>query len=184
MDDDGKKGAHLKHLSDVMDKKVYDVNKKELGVAKDFEVSLSDSQVYLRVEGEPLKDLRNHMVEFFPMNEIDDMGESITMYKTLEELRDSVEHISMSNTPSYKATDLLGMHVTSETRMLGKVVDFSVDKQANMIKIVVEGDVIREVKGEDREAIPVDEIREISEKVVIQHDLDTLIKRLRESKDV
>ncbi|MBD3388828.1 MAG: hypothetical protein GF416_07150 [Candidatus Altiarchaeales archaeon] len=172
----------MKYLSEIAGKKVCDVNGVDVGEAEDLEISLSEDDIFLRVKGEAMKELRGRKTEFIPIREIDYVKDRVYLYKRLKELKGIVEEVFMSNTPSYKCMDLIGRLVTSDNEKVGKVVDFGVDKQANEVMMLIEGLKVEDVRGKKKEKIPVFEISEITSNIRLQHDFETLSKRIVEKR--
>lgn len=172
----------MKYLSEIIGKKVYDVNNSMMGVAEDFEISLSEDKVFLRVKGDRLKDIRGRKLEFLPIREIDYVKDGVYLYKTMQDLKEIVEKIYISTAPSYNCGDLIGRYVTSNDEKIGRVADFGIDTPANEVVMLVEGQKIEEIRGEKREKIPVIEIIQITNNIRLQYDFDTLSKRIKEKR--
>jgi len=173
----------MEYLSEIVGKTVYDVNGRDIGVAQDLELSLSEDEVFLRVKGEPLKGIRGRMKEFLPMSEIDYVDGGVHLYKTLDEVKGILEDVFMSAVHSHKCKDLVGRPVTSNEDEIGRVSDFGIDSEANQVVMLVEGPRIREVFGRRTERIPIIDVIEIVETIRLQHDVDTLSRRISEKRE-
>jgi sporulation protein YlmC with PRC-barrel domain len=173
----------MKYLIDVLDKPVVDGAGKKLGVLKGLDLDLSSALVYLRVSGDLLLDIRGRNTEFIALSEIDYADDKeIHLYKSLKELKKDVLKTGMNQEQNYRAQDLVGKEVrTTSGEVIGVMSDLAVAEDFNDGYLVVKGPKIREIQGNDSEQFHLDNFLTVDKGIVINHDYDTLAKRVRES---
>jgi sporulation protein YlmC with PRC-barrel domain len=170
-------------LTELNGKKVVDGAETEIGVVDGLNLVYPEyrvADVYLRVEGERLMEIRGRRLEFIPVEEIDVVEEEIRMYKDFNALKDVIKEVDMeSQSQVFRAKDLVGEDVISfDHKNIGRVVDFGLGKRDRNPFLIVEGRLIKAIRGRERESIPVDEVVDIGDEIHINIQYDMLKKTI------
>ncbi|MBD3387840.1 MAG: hypothetical protein GF416_02220 [Candidatus Altiarchaeales archaeon] len=138
--------------------------------------------VYFRVVGEKMSEIRNRRLEFIPLGEVDLIDENVRLYKDIDSLNPVIKNIDLEYVHMvFRARELVGEDVISFDGInLGEIVDVGIGKRDRKPSLIVKGPRISAIRGRDTEAIPFEEVIEIGDEVHINLQYDMLAKSVKE----
>ncbi|MFC2154836.1 PRC-barrel domain-containing protein [Candidatus Altiarchaeota archaeon] len=171
----------MHYLKDLVGKTVLDGARKEIAVADGLNITLIDYRVYLRLKGETLEQIRGRTEEFILLNEVDEIGTEITLYKELKKLKKTIKETDIDTKESYRLNRLIGMDVISfDDIKIGTVKDIVLSEEGRKPFYTVEGPRIEKIRGKREEVLPLIEADHIQDSIKIDLAYDTLARKIRE----
>jgi len=172
-------------LEEILGKKIIDGSGIEIGVLDGLNLTYFEyriPEVYLRVEGGRLIDIRGRKREFIPSEEIDVLGEEIQLYKDFNSLAKVIKGVDFKDHDTYRGMELIGLKVTSsDRRELGIVSDIVLGRKYKDVFLMIEGKTIKDIRGNMNEKVSFSDVMEIkSGEILIDLEYDALKQRIRE----
>ncbi|MFH1722141.1 MAG: PRC-barrel domain-containing protein [Candidatus Altiarchaeota archaeon] len=168
-------------LKDLIGKNVKDGAKKDIALVDGLNITLIDYKVYLRMTGGEIKEIRGREEEFLAMEEVNEIGDEITLYKDLKNLISTIKKLEIEKKDSYRISQLIGMDVIDfDDKHIGTINNVGISEEGRKPYYIVEGPKIEKIRGNKEETLPFIEVDSIQNSVKIDLPYDTLSKKIRE----